>query len=161
MLRLSIALLWIGTAIVSFGLFPVADSYVMLAEVGVRGPLADLALFGGAAVNLALGAMLLVNVRVAAVGMVMLALLIVYSLVGLALPTDYWLNPFAPILKNLPIAARSGRARRDGAPAPPTRALVLDLDLRFDLDGGVERQLGHADGGAARGRRFRGRRARG
>jgi uncharacterized protein YbjT (DUF2867 family) len=105
LLRLSIALLWIGTAIVSFGLFPVADSYVMLAEVGVRGPFADLALFGGAAVNLALGAMLLVNLRVAAVGVVMLALLILYSLVGLALPADYWLNPFAPILKNLPIAA--------------------------------------------------------
>lgn len=105
LLRLSIALLWIGTAIVSFGLFPVADSYVMLAEVGVRAPFADLALFGGAAINLALGAMLLVNVRVAAVGVVMLALLVFYSLVGLALPTDYWLNPFAPILKNLPIAA--------------------------------------------------------
>jgi uncharacterized protein YbjT (DUF2867 family) len=105
LLRLSIALLWIGTAIVSFGLFPVADSYVMLAEVGVRAPFADLALFGGAAVNLALGAMLLANVRVGAVGLVMLALLILYSLVGLALPTDYWLNPFAPILKNLPIAA--------------------------------------------------------
>jgi len=122
LLRLSIALLWIGTAIVSFGLFPVADSYVMLAEVGVRAPYADLALFGGAAVNLALGAMLLVNVRVAAVGLLMLALLVLYSFVGLALPSDYWLNPFAPILKNLPIAAalvaliamekpRRGRAR--------------------------------------------------
>ena len=105
LLRLSLALLWLGTGLVSFGLFPVAESYVMLGEVGVRGPLADLALFGGAAVNLALGAMMLVNLRVAAVGLVMLALLIVYSLVGLALPADYWLNPFAPILKNLPIAA--------------------------------------------------------
>ena len=105
LLRLSIALLWIGTALASFGLFPVADSYVILAEVGVRAPFADLALFGGAAVNLALGAMLLVNVRVAAVGVVMLALLIFYSLVGLALPADYWLNPFAPILKNMPIGA--------------------------------------------------------
>jgi len=105
LLRLSIALLWIGTALASFGLFPVADSYVILAEVGVRAPFADLALFGGAALNVALGAMLLVNVRVAAVGVVMLALLIFYSLVGLALPADYWLNPFAPILKNLPIAA--------------------------------------------------------
>ena len=105
LLRLTIALLWLGTGAVSFGLFPVAESYVMLAEVGVRGPLADLALFGGAAVNLALGAMMLVKWRVAAVGLVMLALVIVYSLAGLALPADYWLNPFAPILKNLPIAA--------------------------------------------------------
>jgi hypothetical protein len=65
--------------------------------------------------------MLLVNVRVAAVGVVMLALLILYSLVGLALPSDYWLNPFAPILKNLPIAAAlvaliaMERPRRRGA----------------------------------------------
>jgi hypothetical protein len=49
--------------------------------------------------------MLLVNWRVGAVGVVMLALLVVYSLAGLALPADYWLNPFAPILKNLPIGA--------------------------------------------------------
>ncbi len=121
LLRLSLALLWLGTGIVSFGLFPVAESYVMLGEVGVRGPLADLALFGGAAINLALGAMLLVNWRVATVGLVMLALVIVYSLAGLALPTDYWLNPFAPILKNLPIAAAllaliaMEKPRRDGA----------------------------------------------
>ena len=105
LLRLTLALLWIGAGAVSFGLFPVAESYVMLGELGVRGPLADLALFGGAAVNLALGAMLLVNWRVGTAGLAMLALVIVYSLLGLALPTDYWLNPFAPILKNLPIAA--------------------------------------------------------
>ena len=105
LLRLAIALLWLGTGAVSFGLFPVAESYVMLAEAGVRGPFADLALFGGAAVNLVLGAMMLVNWRVTTAGLVMLALLIVYSLAGLTLPTDYWLNPFAPILKNLPIAA--------------------------------------------------------
>lgn len=105
LLRLSLALLWIGAGVVSFGLFPVAESYVMLAEVGLRGPLADLALFGGAALNLALGAALLVNWRVAPIALAMLALVILYSLVGLALPADYWLNPFAPILKNLPIAA--------------------------------------------------------
>lgn len=105
LLRIALALLWLGTGAVSFGLFPTAESYVMLAEVGVRGPLAELALFGGAAVNLALGAMLLVNWRVGAVGLVMLALLILYTAVGLLLPPEYWLNPFAPILKNLPIAA--------------------------------------------------------
>ena len=102
--RLSLALLWIGTGLASLGLFPPAESYVMLAEVGVRGPLADVALFGGAAANLALGGMLLVKWHPTRVGLAMLALLAFYSFVGLLLPPEYWLNPFAPILKNLPIA---------------------------------------------------------
>lgn len=103
-LRISLALLWIGTGIASLGLFPPAQSYVMFAEAGIHGPLAELALFGGAAVNLVLGALLLVNWRPAPVGLTMLALLVVYSFAALLLPAEYWLNPFAPILKNLPIA---------------------------------------------------------
>ena len=106
----------------SLGLFPPANSYVMLAEVGFRGPIAEVALFGGAAANLVLGGLLLVGWRLARIGMAMLALLAVYSFAGLLLPPEYWLNPFAPILKNLPIAGAliamiamerpSGAARR-------------------------------------------------
>jgi len=103
MLRIALALLWIGTGLVSFGLFPPSEFYVILAQAGIRGPVAEFALFGGAAVNLALGAMMLVNWRVAKVALAMLALLIVYSLAALLLPSEYWLNPFAPILKNIPI----------------------------------------------------------
>jgi hypothetical protein len=103
-LRISLALLWIGTGLASLGLFPPAQSYVMFAEAGIHGPLAELALFGGAAVNLVLGGLLLVNWRPARVGVAMLALLVVYSFAALLLPVEYWLNPFAPILKNLPIA---------------------------------------------------------
>jgi uncharacterized membrane protein len=33
----------------------------------------------------------------------MLALLVVFSVTALLLPHEYWLTPFAPILKNLPI----------------------------------------------------------
>jgi len=105
LLRIALALLWIGTGLVSLGPFPPAESYVMLAEVGVRGPLAEIALFGGAALNIALGAMLLANWRPARTGLAMLALLGFYTLVGLLLPPELWLNPFAPILKNLPIGA--------------------------------------------------------
>lgn len=105
LLRITLALLWIGTGFVSLGPFPPAESYVMLAEVGVSGPLAELALFGGAAVNLALGGLMLANWRPARTGLAMLALLTVYTVVGLLLPPEYWLNPFAPILKNLPIGA--------------------------------------------------------
>ncbi len=123
-LRIALALLWIGTGIVSLGLFPPAESYVMLAEVGVRGPLAEVALFGGAAANLVLGGLLLVAWRPARIGLAMLALLVAYSLVGLLLPPEYWLNPFAPILKNLPIAgaliAMIAMERPNGAARRPS-----------------------------------------
>ena len=87
----------------------------MLAEVGVRGPLADLALFGGAAVESGARRMLLVNWRRRGRHGHARAVDRSIRFVGLALPTDYWLNPFAPILKNLPIAAAPDRDGRDGA----------------------------------------------
>ncbi len=103
-LRITLALLWIGTGLASLGLYPPAQSYMILAEAGFRGPLAELALFGGAAANLVLGGLLLVKWRPARVGVAMLVLLVLCSFFALRLPAEYWLSPFAPILKNLPIA---------------------------------------------------------
>ena len=103
LLRLTLAALWIGTGVVSFGLFPPAEFYVMLGELGLTGPLAEVGLFGVAAVNLALGCLLLVNWRPPRVAVAMVCLLVAFSVAALMLPHEYWLTPFAPILKNLPI----------------------------------------------------------
>lgn len=141
LLRLTLGLLWIGTGLVSFGLFPPAEFYVMLGELGLTGPLAEVALFGAAGANLALGGLMLANWRVSLVAKAMLGLLVLFSVAALALPHEYWLTPFAPILKNAPIAAallaligmeRPGRAgsRRDApvsasAPSPaPIKGLA-------------------------------------
>lgn len=104
-LRWSIGLLWVATALLSFGLYPVAKSHEMLAPMGLTGALADAALYGGAAIDLLLGALLLLRWRPVAVGVAQLATMTVFTILALALPADYWLHPFAPILKNLPIAA--------------------------------------------------------
>lgn len=104
-LRWSLGLLWVITGLLSFGLYPVADSHRMLAEIGLHGLAADLALHGGAALDLALGMLLLAHWRPVAVGAAMLASVAAFTLIAAALPAEYWLHPFAPILKNLPIAA--------------------------------------------------------
>lgn len=104
LLRLTLAALWIGTGLVSFGLFPPTEFFVMLGELGLYGPLAEVALFGAAGLNLALGLMLLVNWQPARVASAMLVLLGLFSIAALMLPHEYWLTPFAPILKNAPIA---------------------------------------------------------
>jgi uncharacterized membrane protein YphA (DoxX/SURF4 family) len=103
LLRLTLGLLWFGTGLVSFGLFPPAEFYVMLGELGLTGPIAEVALFGAAGLNIVLGILLLVNWRPKWVATAMLALLVVFSVTALLLPHEYWLTPFAPILKNLPI----------------------------------------------------------
>lgn len=105
LLRWSIGLLWIATALLSFGLYPVEKSRELLAPLGLTGALADVALHGGAAIDLLLGALLLLRWRPVAVGAAQLATMAVFTLLALGLPADYWLHPFAPILKNLPLAA--------------------------------------------------------
>jgi uncharacterized protein YbjT (DUF2867 family) len=104
-LRLSIAALWIGTAIVSFGVFPVEESYELLAQSGVPMALAPLALYGAAGLDLALGiGMLLKPTRLASYRL-QIALILAYTvIITLRLP-EFWLHPYGPILKNLPVLA--------------------------------------------------------
>ncbi len=103
LLRLSLAALWFGTGFVSFGLFPPSEFYVMLGELGLSGPAAEVALFSVAGANVVLGILLMVKWRTSLVAKAMLALVVLFSCAALLLPHEYWLTPFAPILKNLPI----------------------------------------------------------
>ena len=48
--------------------------------------------------------MLLAGWRPVLVGAVQLAAMAAYTGIALALPAEYWLHPFAPLLKNLPLA---------------------------------------------------------
>jgi uncharacterized protein YbjT (DUF2867 family) len=104
-LRLSLAFLWLATAALSFGLYPLDDSRRLLAEAGLTGPPAEAALFGGAALDGLLGGLLLAAWCPVAVGAAQLLAMLAFTLIATALPAEYWLHPFAPLLKNLPIAA--------------------------------------------------------
>ncbi|HZY20580.1 MAG TPA: SDR family oxidoreductase [Ramlibacter sp.] len=106
-LKASLALLWIWTAAVSFGLYPVEGSRELLARVGLHGALATLALYGAATLDLLLGVLTLwapARWR-SSVWLGQLALIAGYTgLITLFLP-EYWLHPYGPISKNLPIMA--------------------------------------------------------
>jgi hypothetical protein len=104
-LRICLALMWIATGLVSFGLYPLAKSYELMAQIGVTGLPADVALYGAAALDLTLGVLLLVRWRPVLVGAAQLAAMAAFTLLALGLPAEYWLHPFAPLVKNLPIAA--------------------------------------------------------
>jgi uncharacterized protein YbjT (DUF2867 family) len=109
-LRAALAFLWIWTALVSFGLYPVRDSHALLARVGLHGALATMALYGAALLDLLLGVLTLAAPARwrRPVWMAQLALIAGYTvLITLFLP-EYWLHPYGPISKNVPLLALIG-----------------------------------------------------
>jgi uncharacterized protein YbjT (DUF2867 family) len=108
LLRLSIALVWIVTGLLSFGLYPVQDSYALLARLGIGGALAPVMLYGAATLDLALGIATLWMRRRRLLWWLQIGLMLGYmALISWALP-EFWLHPFGPILKNLPMLAAVG-----------------------------------------------------
>jgi uncharacterized protein YbjT (DUF2867 family) len=103
LMRFSIAAVWIWTGIVSFGLYPVEDSYALLYRVGVSPALAPLFLYGAAALDLAFGIATLALPRRRLLYLLQMALILGYTIIiTLKLP-EFWLHPYGPILKNIPM----------------------------------------------------------
>lgn len=108
LLRLSIALVWIWTGIVSLGLYPVEDSYALLARTGISGWLAPVMLYGAALLDLCFGFATLFLPRRRWLWIAQLALIGFYTvLITFRLP-EFWLHPYGPLSKNLPMLAAIG-----------------------------------------------------
>ena len=108
LLRWSVAAVWIVTGILSLGLYPVADSYALLARVGVGPAWAPLALYGAALLDLALGVGILLLQRRRWLWIAQIVLMLGYTAIITWRLPEYWLHPFGPILKNLPLLAALG-----------------------------------------------------
>jgi uncharacterized protein YbjT (DUF2867 family) len=105
LLRLAVALVWLVTGVVSLGVFPVAQSHELLARAGVPEALRPLALYGAAALDLAFGALSLAPRRPAWLWTAQAALILAYTLIISVRLPEFWLHPYGPILKNLPMLA--------------------------------------------------------
>ncbi|MDZ5455373.1 SDR family oxidoreductase [Azohydromonas lata] len=108
LLRLSLALVWLITAVVSFGLYPVQKSYELLGRTGVPPALQPLMLYGACGLDLLLGVLTVWPLRPRARRRLWAAqaLLIAFYtvLITWRLP-EFWLHPYGPLSKNLPILA--------------------------------------------------------
>lgn len=103
LLRISLALLWIATGLISAFAYPAAQSYALLAPLGIEGWMAPLALYGAAAIDVALGMALLLRWQVVWVGAAQIIMIVAYSiLIAIGLP-EVWLHPFGPVTKNIPL----------------------------------------------------------
>jgi len=103
LLRWSVALVWIATGIISLGIFPLPESYALLARVGVTGTLAPFALYGAAAIDLLFGVGTVLLQRRRWLWRAQIALVFAYSTVIAIMLPEFWLHPFGPLLKNVPL----------------------------------------------------------
>lgn len=105
LLRSSIAIVWLVSGVVTLGIYPVAESLAMLERVGLRGALAYAALYGAAALDIALGLATWLMRRRRSLWRLQIGVILGYSaIIALQLP-ELWLHPFGPLVKNLPILA--------------------------------------------------------
>lgn len=105
LLRVSIALVWIWTGVVSLGLYPREESYALLARTGTPASLAPLMLNGAAVLDLALGLATLLARRRRLLWLSQMALIALYTLIITFKLPEFWLHPYGPLLKNLPLLA--------------------------------------------------------
>ncbi|MCE7031493.1 SDR family oxidoreductase [Lysobacter sp. GX 14042] len=105
LMRLSLAVMWIFTGVVSLGLYPVGQSLALLARTGLHGVAALVALYLAATLDIALGVATVALRRRLWVYRAQLALIAGYTLLITVFLPEYWLHPYGPILKNLPVLA--------------------------------------------------------
>ena len=101
-LRLVLALVWMVTGILSFGVYPLSDSLALVRPLGLPENLLVLVVYAGAAADLLMGVLTLCLPR-RWLWLAQAALITSYSLLATWLVPEYWLHPFGPLLKNFPI----------------------------------------------------------
>jgi uncharacterized protein YbjT (DUF2867 family) len=105
LLKGSLAIVWLVTALVSFGLFPRAQSYRLLERTGVHGLLLPLFLYGAACLDLLFGIATLAIKRGKWLWVGQMLLIVLYSIIIAFRLPEVWLHPFGPLIKNIPILA--------------------------------------------------------
>lgn len=103
-MRVALAIVWIVTGLLSLGIFSVDQSLDLLKAVGLQGTAAMAALMGAALLDIGLGIATLVA-PCRRLWRFQLLVILFYTLIITAFLPEYWLHPFGPLLKNIPILA--------------------------------------------------------
>jgi hypothetical protein len=104
-LRVALAIVWLVAGIVSMGIYPVEDSYMLLSRVGITGSLAPVALYGAAAMDIAFGVATLLLHHRRLLWIAQTAVIGIYTVTITFFLPEFWLHPFGPLIKNVPILA--------------------------------------------------------
>ena len=102
--RYVLATIWLVTGALSFGLYPLEDSLVLVQGLQLPREIAVLTVYAGALLDVVMGALTLAYPR-RVLWLSQMAVIGVYTLLATLLVPQYWLHPFGPLLKNLAVLA--------------------------------------------------------
>jgi hypothetical protein len=100
--RYVLAVIWLITAALSFGLYPIEDSMLLVEGLGVSSAMSKVFVYAGASLDLVMGFLTLVFPR-RSLWLGQAAIIGIYTLLATVLVPEYWLHPFGPLLKNLAV----------------------------------------------------------
>ena len=98
----SLAFLWIFTGLTSIYFSP-EIGYEILARANITGSMADFSVYAGGALDIVLGLWLLTSVKTKLCCIVQVAVIALYTVILTFIDASFWLHPFGPITKNIPI----------------------------------------------------------
>lgn len=108
LLRFSLVIMWIMSALTSILPETKAGSYVLLTQTELPFSLQPIVLYGAALLNLLIGCSLLLNYEIKINCLIQLLIISMYSLI-ISIKLPYlWLEPFGPVVKNIPILISIG-----------------------------------------------------
>lgn len=103
LLRISIAFIWLFTAICSLFLYPHSSSYGLLAQVGITPFWQPILLYTASLIDAGIGISMLCNIQPQKIGLFQIIIILGYSAILTWKLPYLWLDPFAPLAKNIPL----------------------------------------------------------
>jgi hypothetical protein len=105
--KYSLAFLWIFTGLTSVYFSP-EIGYEILANANVTGSLADVSIYAGGILDIILGFWLITSVKTKLCCIVQVSTIAIYTVLLTFIDASFWLHPFGPITKNIPIIVLIG-----------------------------------------------------
>ena len=100
--KYSLAFLWIFTGLTSIFFSP-DIGYEILSNAKVTGSLADTAIYAGGMLDIILGLWLMTALKTKLCCIVQVTVIVLYTLLLTLIEASFWLHPFGPITKNIPL----------------------------------------------------------
>lgn len=105
--KYSLAFLWIFTGLTSVFFSP-EIGYEILANANITGAIADVSIYAGGFLDIILGLWLITSVKSKLCCIVQVCVIAIYTLLLTFIDPSFWLHPFGPIVKNIPIVVLIG-----------------------------------------------------
>lgn len=97
----AIAFIWIWSGIIS--LYSWDESLKLMATIGITNQLAPVAIILGSVVDIILGIFVFISTYRSRILQLQILFITIYSLILTFFAFDFWLHPFGPIAKNIPL----------------------------------------------------------